>query len=135
MDGVVGDAGAGICSGKHDFGQEHFGDACLGDVRRTRRLINSANAIMTRPGGSLPQKLQNWSELNGLYRLLQRPEVTHERVLEPHRQRTLQLMRQTPVVLLLHDTTELDYTSHLALEELGPVGNGRRHGRASNGLL
>jgi hypothetical protein len=137
MDGVTCDAGdvAAGADGAVHFGLEHFGKADLGDVRRTRRLVHSANAIMTRPGGSLPQKLRDWSELHGLYRLLRRPEVTHQRVLEPHRQRTLELMRQTPLVLLLHDTTELDYSSHLALEDLGPVGNGRRDGHDSNGLL
>jgi hypothetical protein len=117
------------------FGEEHFGQACLGDKRRTRRLVRAADAIMSHPGGTLPEKLKAWSELMGFYRLVRRPEVTHEAVMEPHRQRTLELMRQTKVVLLLHDTTELDYTSHQALEELGPVGNGRSGGRASNGYL
>ena len=124
-----------VSDGALDFGQEHFGNAQLFHIGRTRRLVQAANSIMNHPSGSLPDKLQTWSELNGLYRLVKRPEVTHERVLEPHRQRTLALMRQTPVVVLLHDTTELDFSSHLALEDLGPVGNGRRGGRASNGYL
>jgi hypothetical protein len=124
-----------VHDGAVSFGQEHFGKAELGDTRRTQRLVRTANAIMNHPSGSLPEKLQNWAELSGLYRLVKRPEVTHARVLEPHRQRTLELMRQTPVVLKVSDTTEMDFSTHLALEDLGPVGNGRSSGRPSNGYL
>jgi hypothetical protein len=90
---------------------------------------------MSHPGGSLPEKLKDWSQLMGLYRLAGRPEVSHEAVLEPHRRRTLEAMGREPVVLLLHDTTELDFSGHLALDGLGPVGNGRRGGRPSKGYL
>ena len=119
------------------FGEEHFGAAYLGDARRTRRLVQSADTIMSHPAGSLPQKLKDWSQTIGLYRLLERPEVTHQAVLEPHRQRTLALMRQTPVVLLLHDTTELDFSTHPAVaDQLGPIGNGRtRGGQPARGYL
>ena len=41
------------------FGSLHFGEAQLGDVRRTRRLVRAADAIVQHPGGTLPQKLQD----------------------------------------------------------------------------
>jgi hypothetical protein len=52
--------------------------------------------------------------------------VTHERVLEPHRQLTLQRAREHPgVVLMIHDTTELDFTSQPVLaDQLGQIGTG-----------
>lgn len=46
----------------------------------------------------------------------------------PHRAQTLQAMGRHPLVLLLHDTTELDFTSHLALDGAGPIGNGTGRG-------
>src|SRR5688572_14770418 len=95
---------------EQSFGREHFGAARLGDKRRTRRLVETADLIMSHPGGSLPEKLKDWSQLMGLYRLAGRPEVSHEAVLEPHRRRTLEAMGREPVVLLLHDTTELDFS-------------------------
>jgi hypothetical protein len=40
-----------------DFGQLHFGDAQLGDIRRTRRLVQAADQIVQRPDQTLPHKL------------------------------------------------------------------------------
>ena len=41
------------------FGSIHFGDAQLGDVRRTRRLVRAADALVQHPGGTLPQKIHD----------------------------------------------------------------------------
>ena len=106
--------------------EEHFGSADLGDARRARRLVKTARLILARPGGTLPSKLPDWSDLMGLYRLAGSEAVTHEAVTEPHRRRTLERMRRCEgVVLLVHDSTELDYTHVAALRErLGQIGNG-----------
>jgi len=37
-------------------------------------------------------------------------------------------MGRHPVVLILHDTTELDFTGHLALTGIGPIGDGKGRG-------
>ena len=111
------------------FGSLHFGAAQLGDVRRTRRLVQAADAIVQHPGGTLPQKIHDPYPLDAIYRLANRTEVTHAAVLEPHRQRTLGAMRAADgPVLVLHDTTELDYTSLRSLTGLGQIGNGRGRG-------
>src|ERR1051326_3929476 len=111
------------------FGQIHFGKAELGDARRTKRLIKTADKLMEHPGGTLPEKLGGWADLIGLYRLVAAREMTHEAVIQSHCQRTLQLAAASgQVVLLIHDSTELDYTHVPALDEqLGQIGNG--HGR------
>jgi hypothetical protein len=118
------------------FGSLHFGGARLGDVRRTRRLVQAADAIVQHPGGTLPQKLHDPYPLDGVYRLANRKEVTHEAVLEPHRQRTLRAMREAEgPVLVIHDTTELDYTSLTSLTGLGQIGNGRGRGYECHNAL
>ena len=45
------------------FGEANFESAELGDVRRTRRLVRTANLMSRRPGGSLPQKLRSPKDL------------------------------------------------------------------------
>jgi hypothetical protein len=110
-----------------NFGAVHFGAANLGDPRRVDRLVHTADLLLQHPGGTFPQKLRNPADLKGFYRLLEGPTVTHGAVLEPHQHRTLEQMhRQDVVVLILHDTTVLDY-SGLDIPELGQVGDG--HGR------
>ena len=87
------------------FGEENFGNCMLGDKRRTRRLVTTADAIMAHPGGSLPDKMGSPALLKGLYRLMNNDQVTHASVIAPHCQRTLEKMRACPgVVLLLQDS-------------------------------
>jgi hypothetical protein len=111
------------------FGTLHFGEARLGHVQRTQRLVLSADVIIQHPAGTLPQKFQDPTRLDAFYRLANRKEVTHQAVFEPHRQRTLDQMRATTdPILVIHDTTELDYTSITSLTGLGQIGNGRGRG-------
>jgi hypothetical protein len=118
------------------FGTLHFGKAQLGDIRRTRRLVLVADAVVQHPGGTLPQKIHDPTPLDDLYRLANRKEVTHAAVLEPHRQRTLSAMRANAgPVLNLHDTTELDYTSLSSLTGLGQIGNGGGRGYECHNTL
>jgi hypothetical protein len=37
-------------------------------------------------------------------------------------------MGQHPLVLILHDTSELDFTTHSALQGTGPIGDGNGRG-------
>lgn len=110
---------------RDSFGAEHFGEASLGDVRRTRSLIELADRFFRHPAGTLPHKCKCPNALRRCYDLMKVPAVTHEAVLDPHVRRTLRLIRQqTGVVLLLHDGTELDYSGLLSLHgELGQIGN------------
>lgn len=111
------------------FGAINFEAAQLGDERRTRRLVQLADSISRHPGGTLPDKLKSPADLKALYRLCNRPEVTHEAVLAPHRAVTLERIRQeTRTLLVLHDTTNLDYTSKTTLSGLGQIGNGGGRG-------
>lgn len=132
---VVGAGQAPASSGC--FGEVHFGSACLGDRRRTRRLVKTADLIMNHPGGTLPDKLGNWADLMGLYRLAAAEQVTHQAVIRAHCRRTLELASARPgVVLLLHDSTELDYTQLTALEDqVGQIGNGAGRGYICHNTL
>lgn len=115
----------------------HFGSAALWDRRRTRRLVKTAELLMARPDGGLPQKLADRADLVGLYRLLDCERVTHAAVLEPHRRLTLAAMAtHDGVVLVVHDTTELDFSGVAALAEgLGQIGNGGCRGYLCHNAL
>lgn len=112
------------------FGELHFGQAQLGDERRRKRLVSLADQMVQHPEGTLPDKLQDPAAYQAMYRLCRNASVSHESVLRPHREWTLQRMRQgDETVLVVHDTTELDYTSITSLrDQLGPIGNGGGRG-------
>ena len=117
-------------AGMPSFGEQHFGQADLGDRRRTRRLVDLANRAHRHPGGTLPDKLKDPAGLKAMYRLMNSDAVTHAAVLHPHCLHTLERMRaHEGIVLVLHDATELDYSGLTTLEdELGQIGNGSRRG-------
>ena len=111
----------------HDFVSNYFGEVDLGHKSRNRCFERVAQQISRHPGGTLPDKLSDPNDYMAMDRLMNRPETTHERVLAPHRQRTLAKMQaHAGVVLVLHDTTVLDYSKREKLK-LARVGNG--HGR------
>jgi hypothetical protein len=108
------------------FGQEHFGEAYLGDERRTRSLVDLADRFHRHPHGTLPHKCKDPNALRRCYDLMNADAVTHEAVLAPHVQRTLaRVQRRGGVVLILHDGSELDYSGLTSLHQhLGQIGNG-----------
>jgi hypothetical protein len=113
-----------------DFGRTHFGQAELGDQRRTERLVRVADLFAAHPGRSLPQAMQSPADLVALYRLMNRPEVTHSAVLGNHYGRTREaILAHQGVVLIGHDGTELDFSSKRSLREhLGPLGGKNQFG-------
>lgn len=118
------------------FGERHFGNAQLGDRRRTARLVELADRLAAHPGGTLPEKTSSAAQLQALYRLLARAEVTHEAVFAAHREETLRrAAAHGGRLLAVCDTTELDYTSHERLERLGPIGDGRGRGYLAHHVL
>jgi hypothetical protein len=118
------------------FGRAQFGGVELGDRRRNRRLVQLAELVVQHPGGTLPEKASDPASLKALYRLMNCPAVTHAAVLAPARQRTRERMSAaTGTVLLIHDTTELNYTGLRSLSELGQLGNGQSRGYLAHHVL
>lgn len=110
------------------WAQLTFGSAALGDRRRTRRLVSLAAAMLRRPDASLPAQLRSLAALKAAYRLLNQPDVTPEALLAPHLQQTRHTAAGHSVVLLLQDTSEVDYSAHPKTSGLGPIGDGRGRG-------
>jgi hypothetical protein len=109
------------------WAQQNFGTADLGHQRRTRRLVQSAAAIAAQPEKPFNQVF-DWNGLRGFYNLCHQETATLPAIQRPHWELTRQAMRQHRLVLILHDTTELDFTTHAALEGAGPIGDGRGKG-------
>ena len=119
------------------LGQAMFGHAELGDKRRTKRLVSTFDQLCRHPGGTLPDKLSSPMDLKGLYRLCASEQVTHDAVVAAMRQHALaEIAALEGPVLVLHDATELDYTSLGSLsEDLGQIGKGKGRGYICQNVL
>ena len=84
----------------------------LGDQRLNRRSARVIEALAANPEASINGACDGWGDTLAAYRLFNNPAVTPEQILRPHREATQRRMRGHPVVLIVQDTTELDYTQH-----------------------
>jgi hypothetical protein len=112
------------------FGLRNFATLDLGHERRTARLVAAIDCMCRHPGGTLPDKLNRPADLRAFYRLMRRPEVTHAALLGSHADCTrARIAEQDVDVLILHDATELDFTSKTTVSaHLSQIGMGTRRG-------
>src|SRR3989440_2696679 len=73
--------------------------------------------------------------LEATYRFLQTPDVTYEQLIGPHVAQTREEASKQQQVLLIQDTTEVDYQQHPTTTGLGPIGNGTHHGYLLQSVL
>lgn len=125
------------CESEFNAGEGIFGHAELGDRRRTVRLVSTFELMRRHPGGTLPEKLSSPADLRAFYRLCDSKDVTHAALIKAARQHALQRIAQcSGPVLILHDATELDYTSLTSLaDDLGQIGKGTRRGYVCQNVL
>ena len=105
---------------------DNFSQCVLGDKRRTNRLVGLAGSILSHPSGSFPDQMPQWKDLKACYRLLGRPEVTHQAITAQHFSQTRN--RVSGRYLIFNDTTEFDFGNHREVEGLSQTGNGGGYG-------
>ncbi|MBU6313365.1 MAG: IS4 family transposase [Actinomycetales bacterium] len=105
-----------------------FGECELGDERRTRRLIEAASQTLARPDGSTPEQTEVWADCKAFYRLMDCDDFGHEEITAPHIARTRASGAEGQVLLLLNDTTEINYGGKRRAKGLGLVGHNTGRG-------
>ena len=118
------------------WAEQEFGDCDLGDPRRTRRLVKIVGDQAAQPSGSYSQAAGgNRYDLKGYYRFVNSPrkEINLESLLQTHRTQTLRRMKREATVLIVQDTTELNFSTRPACEGLGQIGTNQT-GTKSQGL-
>lgn len=100
----------------------------LGDVRLNRRARQVLTRFLESPSVSPTAASHGWAETLGAYRLMDHPECTLEAILQAHQQPVLQRVRACSRILLIQDTTELDYSSKKQQIGRGPLAAADRQG-------
>lgn len=108
---------------------EEMESADLKDERLNERLTTLLSALGERPTASIPAACGGFNEMIAAYRFFANDKVTFQRVLAPHVKRTVQRMAEQKVVLLIQDTTELDFTRpESQMTGAGSLGSSSRWG-------
>jgi hypothetical protein len=108
--------------------QSEMKSANFGDERLNSRASLLLKDLGSKPGLSIPAACGGWNETLAAYRFFSNEKVDFSKVLEPHRIATMERMSQSQVVLLVQDTSELDYSGQSETTGLGPLNYSARLG-------
>lgn len=111
-----------------DWVKEEMGAAELSDLRLEKRLLLIMQRMFASPVASLKTACKGWAETIAAYRFFNNEKVTEAALLAPHQEATLQRVSPQERVLVIQDTTEIDYSSKKELEGKGPLSVEERQG-------
>lgn len=97
-----------------------FATVDLGDKRLNRRLVTLAEQSTAKPTASIPGACEGWGDAAAAYRMLDNERCDWREIIEARARCAMQRMTGLPVVLCLHDTTELNFTGK-TIQGLGPL--------------
>jgi hypothetical protein len=104
-----------------DWIEEEFGSAALGDQRLVDRLMQLGGSFFAMPTANIPQACGTKAAVKAAYRFFDNDQIRMDAILAPHIEATEQRVRKHEVVLVVQDTSSLNYTSHPETEGLGPI--------------
>jgi Transposase DNA-binding/Transposase Tn5 dimerisation domain len=103
------------------WAEQTFGHATLGDLRRTRRLVQIATDLVRTPGASLVQASIDDAAVEGAYRFVRNPHVDPLQIAEAGYAATAVRAAPYQTLVEIQDTTTLSYR-HQVAPDLGDVG-------------
>jgi hypothetical protein len=102
--------------------------AVLGDQRLNQRMKMVLQRLSENPEASPHAAMRGWAEAEGAYRFFDNDKPSAEKILAPHGDATVERVKAFDRVLVLQDTTELDYTKKKRLKGKGPLSTVNRQG-------
>ena len=93
----------------------------FGDARIDSRVEKILNELGDKPSYSIPQACGGWGETIAAYRFFDNDKVNFDKVLDSHKQATLERIKEHKVVLLPQDTTELIHVKTKGAKGLGTI--------------
>ena len=85
---------------------DEYQDLDLGDARLNQRVRLILPRLASNPAQSFPEQMGTDGQREALYRFFQNPKVTIDALLEGHRAQTQRRMTGSPVVRIVHDTSD-----------------------------
>lgn len=108
--------------------------AAFGDKRLDSRFEMILSDCLKNPGAPLNQVSASWSEAKAAYRFMQNKKVSPDKILMPHVLQTVKRAHAHDTILMIQDSTGLNFNSHKATDGLGEIGHGGSH-QVSSGLF
>jgi Transposase DNA-binding len=104
-----------------DWIETELAECQMHDARHTKRLARLLGRLSERPVGRIPTACHGWAETIAAYRVLNNPDIGVQEILSGHIHATLERIRTQEVVLLVQDTTFLNYGTTQPKAGMGTV--------------
>jgi hypothetical protein len=117
------------------WAQREFGSVDLKDKRLTKRVVQIAAGMAADPQASIPKQNKAPHQSKAAYRLFDHERAIMDSLCNPHWQQTRLSCSQCPVVLLIQDTTWLDYSAHPQTQGLGWFGHNKKKDKTTGSGL
>ena len=95
--------------------EEEFQTIDVGDQRLNNRFTHIVESLGFAPGKTIPQTFKSWGEIKACYNFFSNDRVSDQKLLRPHTEKTIDRIKEHPVVLLPSDTTEINYSAKEAM--------------------
>jgi len=106
-----------------DWLEREFKHVDIGDRRLNQRLQQIVSDLSQNPQATIPRASGGWARTKGAYRFFDHAAVTPEVILGGHQAATLERLPPQKTVLMVQDTTSLNYACQAADSGLGRLGN------------
>lgn len=108
--------------------REEYAGARLGDPRRQRRLQEIVARLEDDPSKSFPRLMASNAELEGFYRFINSAQFDHKDILQPHIDATMARAGGVGSVLVIHDTTNVQFSGEVKRKGLGVTSSKTQQG-------
>src|SRR4249920_509692 len=102
-----------------------FRELKLGDTRLERRLRRVAEQLAAKLRVPIYGAAGDWAAAKAAYRLFDNEKVHAEKILAPHREQTVKRSVAEEVILVIQDSTYLNFGAGKKRDDLGPIGDSR----------
>lgn len=113
---------------KDNWVDTEFSKMSCGDKRLNTRLKSLVHSFFTRPNSSIPNSCKGWDETKAAYRFFANEKISKEKILNCHKECSIERIAKEPIVLLVQDTTEINYNSREKINSLGPLNKKNQQG-------
>jgi len=114
-----------------------FAGVSFGDKRLDMRFQRTVGKLSEQPLSSINQACGDWAASKAAYRLFDNDKVDTKKILAPHQQKTGERIKGHSQVLVIQDTSFINYTEHMKTKGLGAIGyvKKKKNGRGTQGLI
>jgi hypothetical protein len=108
-----------------EWSEAEFRGLKLGDKRLERRMKRVAEQLAAKLRTPIYGAAGDWAAAKAAYRLFDNEKVQAEKILAPHREQTLKRSVAEEEILVIQDSTYLNFSEGKKGEDLGPIGDSR----------